>query len=721
MLGDSLLQAAINTYQPVDVQGAITGAQKIKSNESLLAQQQQQTEMGALKLGAIKEELPLETALLREQKKTSLLGNAIATATDADSWDTHMRALSQEVPEAAQYIGRYTPVLQSRLLGVYSGKQAEAEGGGAGLEQPTAGGKGAAAGGPASGALDYQFAQTTPEQRSAMLDKLTKFTTALEQVGDQATWDKMRGQLHAEGIPMMDQLGDYSAVKAASVYKKVQPILSYLQNRAISDQAGIPEARPAPDIKVAGNSVFAIDPFAGTARKIGSDDSFAAAPGTDADGNPVIYNKQTGKRVGGDGSFGFEDFADRMIPTEKGADRTAKNPRSSATGDGQFTDSTWLQTVKTARPELAAAMNDKQLLELRKDPAMAREMVAINAENNANFLSTNGESVNATSLALAHRFGPAGALSVLHAAPNTPLSSVLSADAIKANPGLAKETAGSYVKDLAGKVGLDVIGAKSAAAPEPVDPNSQSILAQTGLSLPGFMALTGDSSKLPRDKASRNRAFKEAEAFANARGVDASTLASQYKAYNETLESNIKRVNNTKIMEGELAGTIDNLKPVADAAGMGRLRVGNLAKQFAEGEFNDPTMQQYAFQLNQLRAELAGYNGALQGRTGASLTENDYHEAERVIKNGLDSGAADGLLKSVHSATEKMRGVLESSVDNSRKAVWDLFGVGGKFKPQYKVSKATASPSGMDQQALAWANANPKDPRAAKIRQKLGQ
>lgn len=229
------------------------------------------------------------------------------------------------------------------------------------------------------------------------------------------------------------------------------------------------------------------------------------------------------------------------------------------------------------------------------------------------------------------------------------------------------------------------------AGPQPtpaeIDPQSGSILAQTGLSLPAFYAITGDASKLPRDKVSRTRAFQEAQDFANKRGVDVSTLASQYQAYNDTLQANIKRVNQTKIMEGELDGTIQNLQPVADAAKMGNLRIGNVAKLFAGQETNDPVVSQYAFQLNQLRAELAGYNAAIQGRTGSSITQQDMQEAERVIKDGLSSKSADGLQKSVASATEKMTGVLHTNIDNSQKALWDLFGVGNNYKEKYPQPK----------------------------------
>lgn len=216
-----------------------------------------------------------------------------------------------------------------------------------------------------------------------------------------------------------------------------------------------------------------------------------------------------------------------------------------------------------------------------------------------------------------------------------------------------------------------------------VDANSKSILAQTGLTMPGFLVLTGQASKLPRDKASRTRAFQEAENFANKAGVDVSTFASQYDANTETLQSNIKRANMTKVMEDELAGTIKTLKPVADAAKLGQLRVANVAKMFAGQEVNDPVIQNYRFNLNQLKTELAAYSAATQGRGGNSITMQDYHEAEQVIKDGLSSKGADGLNAAVHAATGKMNSVMARNIRSSNKAVWNLFGVGQNFDKLY--------------------------------------
>src|SRR6185437_13054494 len=56
------------------------------------------------------------------QFRNSLIANAASHALDADSWDAAMRqAVQKGAPEAGQYIGRYTPLLQQRLFSAYGG------------------------------------------------------------------------------------------------------------------------------------------------------------------------------------------------------------------------------------------------------------------------------------------------------------------------------------------------------------------------------------------------------------------------------------------------------------------------------------------------------------------------------------------------------------------------------------------------------------------------
>src|SRR5688572_18381619 len=137
-------------------------------------------------------------------------------------------------------------------------------------------------------------------------------------------------------------------------------------------------------------------------------------------------------------------IADKIIGIESGGDRYARNPRSSAAGAGQFIASTWLATVKKHRPDVAAGKTDAQLLQLRFDPDLSREMTDAYAADNNAFLKARGISPTEGNTYLAHFAGPQGA-AALHANPAASVEATLGRGAIAANP------------FLRGKTGQDVI------------------------------------------------------------------------------------------------------------------------------------------------------------------------------------------------------------------------------------------------------------------------
>jgi hypothetical protein len=224
-----------------------------------------------------------------------------------------------------------------------------------------------------------------------------------------------------------------------------------------------------------------------------------------------------------------------------------------------------------------------------------------------------------------------------------------------------------------------------------VDISSQSILAQTGLSLNAFRALTGQTSQLGRDQKTRNRANAEAQQWANKNGIDISTMPAQYAAYNKVLASNIERMSYTKIMQNEIQGTIQNLQGVVNDKDLGKLRIENVLKIWAGQEVNDNLAQQYAMHLNQLRTELTAYNAATQGRSGNQIDVRDRQDADQVIKNGIASGSLTGLSKAVENSTGKMNSVMQNSVNAANRAVWNLFGVGANFKNKSTGQKQAGS------------------------------
>ncbi len=134
-------------------------------------------------------------------------------------------------------------------------------------------------------------------------------------------------------------------------------------------------------------------------------------------------------------------LSDLIIGAESGGQANARNPRSSAYGAGQFIESTWLDTLRRHRPDLASLPRDQQLA-LRGDPALSKQMTDAYAQDNAGHLKTAGFDPTPGNAYLAHFAGPTGAVKVLQANPTTPVMDILGGAATQANPFLKNMTAG---------------------------------------------------------------------------------------------------------------------------------------------------------------------------------------------------------------------------------------------------------------------------------------
>jgi hypothetical protein len=114
------------------------------------------------------------------------------------------------------------------------------------------------------------------------------------------------------------------------------------------------------------------------------------------------------------GRSSADSLAERIVLAESSGDGTARNELSSATGAGQFLDATWLEMIRRARPDLAG-QSDEDILDLRRDPDLSREMVARFARRNAAVLASRCLPVTPASLYLSHFAGSAGAVALLSA------------------------------------------------------------------------------------------------------------------------------------------------------------------------------------------------------------------------------------------------------------------------------------------------------------------
>lgn len=159
-------------------------------------------------------------------------------------------------------------------------------------------------------------------------------------------------------------------------------------------------------------------------------------------------------------------LVDRIISAESGGNPNARNPRSSASGAGQFIDGTWLSMLRKHRPDLVAGKSPGELLALKSDPQLSREMTTAYAADNAGILTKAGLPVTPGSTYLAHFAGPQGALGILRADPNAPVAGILTPAAIKANPFLNGMTAADLRAWADRKVGGKPVPTSHHAAPQ---------------------------------------------------------------------------------------------------------------------------------------------------------------------------------------------------------------------------------------------------------------
>ena len=150
------------------------------------------------------------------------------------------------------------------------------------------------------------------------------------------------------------------------------------------------------------------------------------------------------------GEAAINVVVERIIDVESNGDPNAKNSRSSATGLGQFLNETWLDLIRTYRPDLIKGRSENETLELRREAKLAREITTRFVERNAGMLRQRGLPVTAGTVYLAHFAGGAGAVAILSAPENADAALVMAcADAtgrtkreqiIKANPFLERFT-----------------------------------------------------------------------------------------------------------------------------------------------------------------------------------------------------------------------------------------------------------------------------------------
>lgn len=166
-------------------------------------------------------------------------------------------------------------------------------------------------------------------------------------------------------------------------------------------------------------------------------------------------------------------LVDSIIGAESGGNPNATNSNSSASGPGQFINSTFLDVIRRARPDLAG-LPDDQLLALKTDPTIGRQATEAYAQQNQAALANAGVPVTPGTTYLAHFAGPGGAIKVLQADPDASVGDILGPAVVKANPFLEGMTAQDLQAWAAKKMGaaLPQPGVQSVPVASPSPANS---------------------------------------------------------------------------------------------------------------------------------------------------------------------------------------------------------------------------------------------------------
>ena len=169
----------------------------------------------------------------------------------------------------------------------------------------------------------------------------------------------------------------------------------------------------------------------------------------------------------------IETLVHRITTVESANRCDARNPLSTAVGLGQFIESTWLRIIRDHRPDLMQGRSRAEILALRLDCTLARQMTTALTRENSNYIRSQGHAATAGNLYLAHFLGPGGAVKALSSPPDAPIINAFGAGVVNANPFLRGQTTGWLIQWAARKMnfkGKATATASVAPAPAPATP-----------------------------------------------------------------------------------------------------------------------------------------------------------------------------------------------------------------------------------------------------------
>ena len=381
----------------------------------------------------------------------------------------------------------------------------------------------------------------------------------------------------------------------------------------------------------------------------------SAVPGAfNPDGSPVFYNKNAAPPVAlaGGASPELTSFVTKLQASENSTgDPGAKNPLSSATGNGQFVNKTWLQIVGQVRPDLVQGKSPTEILALRSDPQLSAQVTAAYAQQNATALSGAGLPVNGATLAAAHKLGPGGAKTVLTSDTRAPLASVLSAEVMKANPQLKGQTVQTYLTGLASTFGATPVNT------QPADPNA------TG---DDYLAtLNPAHARLVKAIANGDAAMPTGRSAATGAGQALMQQVLQYDPTASSINLEARKKTREAFTSGTEGRAINSANTVVghlvaldhsiDALGNSPLGIYNKPAEILAGAVGDPQVQKSRADFNFYKTAVA--NELTKVFRGSNGAEADVQGWLRQLDSAKSPVA---LHATVRSMVDGMRSRLEA-------------------------------------------------------------
>jgi hypothetical protein len=203
-------------------------------------------------------------------------------------------------------------------------------------------------------------------------------------------------------------------------------------------------------------------------------------------------------------------FIGHLMVAESAGRDFAANPRSTALGAFQFIKSTFLDVARRHFPREIDDLTEEEILALRTNRTFARRAARIYTTENAVYLAENGIELTFAHLRLAFLLGPGGAVRLVQAPSDQPVSRVFGAAVLRANPFMKRMTA----TDLIAKAGREMSERGGEREPEVAAKGRAAAGASTGSKLrcrPQLASCRKAMALEQRRKKARQEARQEAQ------------------------------------------------------------------------------------------------------------------------------------------------------------------------------------------------------------------